>query len=111
MTACAYAKHANADDLRSRPNKVAQINVCTLNIPTFILPDWVLVDQMVELSDAKSGALTPAHVAEGVASPNYVYPIPCRHVAALLSEEEEPLVGEGAEEPAVMAEGAARAIA
>ena len=61
--------------------------------------------------DAKSGALTPAHVAEGVASPNYVYPIPCRHVAALVSEEEEPLVGEGAEEPAVMAEGAARAIA
>ena len=60
--------------------------------------------------DAKSGALTPAHVAEGVASPNYVYPIPCRHVAALVSEEEEPLVGEGAE-PAVMAEGAARAIA
>jgi 6-phosphogluconolactonase len=61
--------------------------------------------------DAKSGALTPAHVAEGVASPNYVYPIPCRHVAALVSEEEEPLVGEGAEETAVMAEGAARAIA
>ena len=35
-----HAKHANADDLRSRPNKVAQINVRTLNIPTFILPDY-----------------------------------------------------------------------
>ena len=35
-----HAKHANADDLRSRPNKVAQINVCALNIPTFILPDY-----------------------------------------------------------------------
>ena len=35
-----HAKHANADDLRSRPNKVAQINVCTLNISTFILPDY-----------------------------------------------------------------------
>eukprot|EP01046_Picozoa_sp_COSAG06_P000955 COSAG06_NODE_28_length_32009_cov_31.553463_11_plen_70_part_00 len=27
-----HAKHANADDLRSRPNKGAQINVCTFNI-------------------------------------------------------------------------------
>ena len=35
-----HAKRANADDLRSRPNKVAQINVCALNIPTFILPDY-----------------------------------------------------------------------
>ena len=30
----------NVDDLRSRPNKVVQITVCTLNIPTFILPDY-----------------------------------------------------------------------
>jgi hypothetical protein len=35
-----HAKHANADDLRSRPNKVVQINLCTLNIPAFILPDY-----------------------------------------------------------------------
>ena len=57
-----HAKHANADDLRSRPNTVAQINVCTLNIPTFILPDYTYLP-------AHNSALGQIHTTSNMTYP------------------------------------------